>query len=225
MTELLARHGGAVVHGPWGAGKSTLLEVVYQRWSGEVLRIRSRQGDELLPCSGLVRLSEEIDAATRLRLRVLAARTLREAPRPLVVDDVQWLDQVSADVLGHVAGAVERDRLAVVATERTVGPPHRAAELLGGRPPVVPVRAAGHGEVADRLEAPGLPARWSAAVLRSDKGAGTPQDGQARKAAEADGRAAVVLTGRTGGTRTGSCRSSATSGPGFPGTTRVLQGA
>lgn len=153
VTELLARHGGAVVHGPWGAGKSTLLEAVYQRWSGEVLRIRSRQGDELLPCSGLVRLSEEflpyageeIDAATRLRLRVLAARTLREAPRPLVVDDVQWLDQVSADVLGHVVGAVERDRLAVVATERTVGPPHRAAELLGGRPPVVPVRAAGHG--------------------------------------------------------------------------------
>ncbi|MFI9122434.1 ATP-binding protein [Streptomyces bikiniensis] len=175
VTELLARRGGAVVHGPWGAGKSTLLEAVHQRWSGEVLRIRSRPGDELLPCAGLVQLSEEflpyageeIDATTRLRLRVLAARTLREAPRPLVVvDDVQWLDQVSADVLSHAAGAVGRDRLAVVAAERTAGPPHRAAELLGGHPPVVPVRAAGHGEVADRLEALGLPARWSAAVLR-----------------------------------------------------------
>ncbi|MYV67560.1 AAA family ATPase, partial [Streptomyces sp. SID2131] len=139
VAELLARHGGVVVHGPWGAGKSTLLEAVCRRWSGGVRRVRNRPGDELLPCSGLVQLSEEflpyaggeVDAATRLRLRVLAARTLREAPRPLVaVDDVQWLDPVSADVLGHAAAAVGRDRLAVVAAERTVGPPHRAAELL-----------------------------------------------------------------------------------------------
>ncbi|RSS34613.1 LuxR family transcriptional regulator [Streptomyces sp. WAC08241] len=175
VAELLARHGGAVVHGPWGAGKSTLLEAVCRRWSGGVRRVRNRPGDELLPCSGLVQLSEEflpyaggeVDAATRLRLRVLAARTLREAPRPLVaVDDVQWLDPVSADVLGHAAAAVGRDRLAVVAAERTVGPPHRAAELLGGHPPVVPVPPAGHEEVADRLEALGLPVRWSAAVLR-----------------------------------------------------------
>ncbi|MEU0233654.1 MULTISPECIES: LuxR C-terminal-related transcriptional regulator [unclassified Streptomyces] len=175
VAELLARHGGVVVHGPWGAGKSTLLEAVCRRWSGGIRRVRSRPGDELLPCSGLVQLSEEflpyaggeVDAATRLRLRVLAARTLRGTPRPLVaVDDVQWLDPVSADVLGHAAGAVGRDRPAVVAAERTVGPPHRAAELLGGHPPVVPVPPAGHEEVADRLEALGLPARWSAAVLR-----------------------------------------------------------
>jgi len=179
VSRLLGLRGGAVVHGPWGAGKSSVVAGVCERWKGEVRRIRTRPGDELLPCSGLVQLSDaflpetdgEIDASAVLRLRLEAVRLLRAVPRLLVtVDDIQWLDPVSVDVLAHAVRAVERGRLGVLVTERAVVPSALARDVAGGHPPVVAVPAADQEEVTDRLEALGLPARWGAAVLRYSGG-------------------------------------------------------
>ncbi|MFD9456548.1 LuxR C-terminal-related transcriptional regulator [Streptomyces sp. NPDC059985] len=172
--RLVGLHGRVAVHGGWGSGKSTLVGAVAGRWTGRVVRLRGRPGDEILPCSGLMQLDEGLVAdgavvaapSDRLRLRARVARMLREmSPVLLAVDDVQWLDPVSADVLGYALGSVERGVLGVVTAERTVRWPERSAELMGGHPPVVRVSPAGQEEVSDRLEALGLSARWSGAVL------------------------------------------------------------
>ncbi|MFF9839289.1 LuxR C-terminal-related transcriptional regulator [Streptomyces sp. NPDC013740] len=179
VSRLLELHGGAVVHGPWGAGKSSVVTAVCERWKGDVRRIRTRRGDELMPCSGLLQLSDaflpdaagEIGASAVLRLRLRAVQLLRAMPGLLVtVDDVQWLDPVSADVLAHAVAAVGRGRLGVLVTERAVAPSAVARDLAGGHPPAVAIPAAEQEEVTDRLESLGLPARWGAAVLRYSGG-------------------------------------------------------
>ncbi|MFF4324522.1 LuxR C-terminal-related transcriptional regulator [Streptomyces sp. NPDC001568] len=173
--RLLGLHGRVAVHGGWGAGKSTLVAAVCGRWTGRVVRLHNRPGDEHLPGSGLMQLDEGLVPdgvavtvpADRLRLRARVARTLREmSPVLLAVDDVQWLDPISADVLGYALRTVDRRLLGAVTAERTVRWPARSADLLGGHPPVVSVSPAGQEEVSDRLEALGLSARWSGAVLR-----------------------------------------------------------
>ncbi|MFD3875719.1 LuxR C-terminal-related transcriptional regulator [Streptomyces sp. NPDC058623] len=173
--RLVGRHGRVAVHGGWGAGKSTLVDAVCGRWTGRVVRLRHRPGDEHLPGSALVQLDAGFVPdgcavtvpAGRLRLRARVAGMLREmSPVLLAVDDVQWLDPISADVLGYALRTVDRGLLGAVTAERTVRWPARSADLLGGHPAVVHVSPAGQEEVCDRLEAHGLSARWSGAVLR-----------------------------------------------------------
>ncbi|HEY8321461.1 MAG TPA: AAA family ATPase, partial [Candidatus Baltobacteraceae bacterium] len=55
-----------------------------------------------------------LDAAVEAFVKYAAA-----APLAIAIEDVQWIDQASADVLLHVSAHVERARLALVLTYRT----------------------------------------------------------------------------------------------------------
>ncbi|WP_328314783.1 LuxR C-terminal-related transcriptional regulator [Streptomyces sp. NBC_00442] len=172
----LERHGRLAVHGPWGSGKSTLVEDLVTRSAGPVLRVYAREEDRHLPCAGLAQLWDgalltgavpATDPAARLGLRAATAREMASRPGTLlVVEDVQWLDPVTTDVLEHCARTVPADRLPIVATERCVRRPARAARLMGGYPPLLSLEPAGLDETAAMLDGLGLPARWATAVHR-----------------------------------------------------------
>ncbi|MCX5384472.1 LuxR C-terminal-related transcriptional regulator [Streptomyces sp. NBC_00083] len=172
----LERHGRLAVHGPWGSGRTTLVDDLATRSGGQVLRVHAREADQQLPCAGLAQLrdgtlltgtSPTPDPAARLGLRIATARALSARPGTLlVVEDVQWLDPVTADVLEYCARTLPAGRLAIVATERCAERPARAARLLGGRPPLLAVEPAGLDETAAMLDGLGLPARCATAVHR-----------------------------------------------------------
>ncbi|MEU9192414.1 LuxR C-terminal-related transcriptional regulator [Streptomyces hundungensis] len=176
----LERQGRLAVHGPWGSGKSTLVDELVARAAGPTLRVHAREEDQHLPCSGLAQLWDGAlltgsvpphDPAARLGLRAATVRALANHPGSLlVVEDAQWLDPVSADVLGHCARALPSDLLPMVAAERSVRRPARAAGLLGGYPPLLSVEPASLDETAAVLDALGLPARWATAVHRYSGG-------------------------------------------------------
>ncbi|WP_261716378.1 LuxR family transcriptional regulator [Streptomyces sp. ASQP_92] len=179
-SALLARHGRLAVHGPWGSGKSTLVDEVAAGAGGPALRVHAREGDQDLPCSGLAQLWDGAlltgpvppeDPAARLGLRTAAARALGDQRGALlIVEDVQWLDPVTADVLGYCARALPSDGLSMLVSERSVRRPDRAARLMGGYPPLLPVEAAGLDETAAILDALGLPTRWATALHRYSGG-------------------------------------------------------
>ncbi len=76
---------------------------------------------------------------------LIAALGGEQAPALLVVDDVQWADEASLDLLGYLARRLSGRRLCIVMTLRPeeVGPDHRARRLLD---------AATRGGVATVLE-------------------------------------------------------------------------
>ncbi|MET9255412.1 AAA family ATPase [Streptomyces sp. NPDC003717] len=99
--------------------------------------------------------------------RAAVARLLAHgAPVLLLVDDAQWVDPATADVLAHCARTLPADRLALVAAERTAAHPAAAARLLGGHPAVLPVPPADPHETTALLARSELPLRWTASVHR-----------------------------------------------------------
>ncbi|MEU9098427.1 LuxR family transcriptional regulator [Streptomyces sp. NPDC048361] len=182
----LKRHGRLAVHGPWGSGKTTLIGDLVARTDRRVLRVHAREADRQTPCAGLAQLWDGAllasappagallasalpaeDPAARLGLRGAAARAMAHRPGTLlVVEDVQWLDAVTADVVEYCARTLPLDLLAVVASERCVERPARAVGLLGGHPFVLSVEPASLDETASLLDGLGLPARWATAVHR-----------------------------------------------------------
>ncbi|GHH43354.1 helix-turn-helix transcriptional regulator [Streptomyces candidus] len=101
----------------------------------------------------------------RLAMRLALTRVLGSArPVLLLVDGAEWLDAASAQTLAHVLGTLPAGRLAAVATERTTAFPQAAARLLGGHPPVFPLRPLTVTDTAELLGRRALPARWAAGV-------------------------------------------------------------
>jgi DNA-binding CsgD family transcriptional regulator len=146
-----------VVHGEPGVGKSALLEYLAGRATGcRVVRVVGVQSEMELAFAGLHQLCaplldhlEGLPVPQRDALRVafgvgagpapdrflvglgvlgLVSEAAGEPPLVCLVDDVQWLDRASAQVLGFVARRLRADPVALVLAARVPG------EELAGLP-------------------------------------------------------------------------------------------
>jgi DNA-binding CsgD family transcriptional regulator len=143
LSAALSGTGGAlVVRGVAGIGKSALLDAVVAELDGwRVVRVSGTESEAELAYAGLHQLYaqlpfgiDELPAPQRLALGTalglldgdppdsflvgLAALTLisalaEEKPCAYVIDDAQWIDQVSRKVLGFVARRLEIDSVAM----------------------------------------------------------------------------------------------------------------
>ncbi|MET9339707.1 AAA family ATPase [Nonomuraea sp. NPDC003804] len=143
------RSGALVLRGEAGIGKSALLEEVADTQGARVLRVTGVEAEVELACAGLLQLlwplQDRVDAlpgaqaeALRTVLRGgaragdryttgLAVLTLladlAEERRPVLclVDDAQWLDQVTADALLFAARRLAAEEVAMVFAAREEG--------------------------------------------------------------------------------------------------------
>jgi DNA-binding CsgD family transcriptional regulator len=149
--------GVLVVHGEAGVGKTALLEyAVTAAASFRVLRTVSVEGEMELPfaalqqlCSPILELHEHLPRPQRDALDVAFGLSAGRAPNPFlvglavvglmseaaeerplfcVVDDAQWLDRASAQVLIFVARRLLAERIALLLSARELG------ETLQGLP-------------------------------------------------------------------------------------------
>ncbi|WP_268244577.1 LuxR family transcriptional regulator [Actinokineospora fastidiosa] len=183
----LADGGGVVLTGPGGIGKSTVLDVVAAAYPGPVVRAAGAEADRWVDGGVLADLLAAVPddvveglpdaqretvlkrAGDPVALRA-AWRAVLVAMEPLVVlDDVQWIDAVSAEVHAH-AVRVFGATLAVVVAGRDE--PAQVG-LLVPRPvlrvAVPPLQA---GDIAELVAEYGLSAR-EAQALHADA-AGNP---------------------------------------------------
>jgi DNA-binding CsgD family transcriptional regulator len=114
--------GCLVVRGEAGMGKSALLSASF---SAEVvsLAIRGVRAERSLPFAALDRLLPEVDVSgppLRVRRRAHARLTglASSAPVLCTVDDAQWMDAESLDVLGFMARRLSGHRVVMVIAGR-----------------------------------------------------------------------------------------------------------
>jgi DNA-binding SARP family transcriptional activator len=142
VDELAAgRHGCLLVEGPAGIGKTRLLDELRRLAAGAGVGVRFARSSTLEQGFewGVARqlLDSEVDDAVRRGetfavLRALCevvTRLAEDAPFVLCVDDVQWSDEASLQLLAYLVRRLERIRVLVVLALRT-GEPHQADELL-----------------------------------------------------------------------------------------------
>jgi DNA-binding CsgD family transcriptional regulator/tetratricopeptide (TPR) repeat protein len=160
LTDALAgRSGVTVLRGGAGVGKSALLSYLLEQVAGwHLAQAVGVESEMELPYSGLHQLCgpmlDHLDRlpvpqrealATVFGLRTgpapdrflvglgaltLFAEVAEEQPLVCVIDDAQWLDRVSAQILGFVARRLLAERIAVVCAARTgIGD-----EVLAGLP-------------------------------------------------------------------------------------------
>ncbi|MCO6000181.1 ATP-binding protein [Actinoallomurus rhizosphaericola] len=152
--------GAIVIRGEAGIGKTELIEQALNRTEGlRRLRTAGREFETELAFTALHELCQPLlppfletlpapqrtavevafalrDGTTpdpfRLGLGVLGllSAAAQEQPIVCVVDDVQWLDQASAQALSFVARRIEHDPIAVLFAVRG----HKMPDLLGGLP-------------------------------------------------------------------------------------------
>jgi DNA-binding CsgD family transcriptional regulator len=188
------RGGVARVHGPAGIGKSALLAAVRDR-SPSVLVTAGVQSEAALPFAALERLlhglldrvdslpapqREALFAALGLAgatvsdpfLVGLATLNLLSGAAAdvrlvVLVDDAQWLDEASAEVLAFVARRLEAEPIALIVAERDGG------RTLALEAPVdVPLNPLGDAASRSLLDRAGLPATARRRVL--ELAAGNP---------------------------------------------------
>lgn len=118
---------GGVLHivGEAGAGKTTLLDVVHCEATAAGLQVRTTTIDEsdqrrrlacsirLLPSLATVRQGDSVGAA------LAAMDAFGTTPTVMLVDDVQWSDSASSDVLAAIARRAEDLGVLLVTTART----------------------------------------------------------------------------------------------------------
>ena len=164
-----------VLRGEAGVGKTALLGHLTQQASAfRVLQVAGVQSDMELAFAGLQQLCAplmehlgELPAPQRDALEIAFGRGVGEAPdrflvglavlslmataarhQPLlcVIDDAQWLDQVSLQTLGFVARRLLAEPIALVFAARDDG-----AEVLAGLPELT-VRGLSEGDSRELLE-------------------------------------------------------------------------
>ncbi|WP_026341825.1 AAA family ATPase [Actinomadura atramentaria] len=191
LVERAATSARTVVWGPWGSGRSWFLDTVAERAPGPVVRICGHRdgarggfgavADVLtgLESAGLPppelagplrdvtealvrRAAPPPDGWDPVAVRLALAAALDSAPDVrLLVDDAQWLDAADVEVLAAVLRTV---RAPVAVAEPRPG---NALRLCGPRAtrlllPPLPVE-----DVAELLEAHGLPVRWALRAHRA----------------------------------------------------------
>jgi DNA-binding CsgD family transcriptional regulator len=124
---------GLVIRGPAGIGKTAIWRMAIDRLRAEHLVLVARPAEEELSGTmvGLLDLFEDVDADPavldpdtdlfdRGRAVLATLRRLADAePVVLAVDDVQWLDPISARSLRYALRRLEDRPVLLVATERT----------------------------------------------------------------------------------------------------------
>jgi DNA-binding CsgD family transcriptional regulator len=164
-----------VVRGEPGVGKTALLDYLAEHASGcRVTRAAGVQSEMELPFAGLHQLCapmldrlQQLPPPQRAALRTafglgpgpapdrflvglatlsLLADAAAEHPLLCLVDDTQWLDQASAQVLGFVARRLEAESVGLVFAARTLG------DELAGLPELV-VQGLGEADARALLEA------------------------------------------------------------------------
>src|SRR5215204_1119105 len=156
-----------VLHGEAGVGKTALLHYCARQASGfRVARVAGVESDMELPfaalqqlCASMLGRSDALPVQQQTALRVAFGLSSGDAPdrfvvalatlsllaevateRPLlcVVDDAQWLDAASAQVLGFVARRLLAESVAIVFALRDppdqLGFPDLPALAIGGLP-------------------------------------------------------------------------------------------
>ncbi|HEV7461583.1 MAG TPA: AAA family ATPase, partial [Solirubrobacteraceae bacterium] len=180
-------HGGVlVVHGEPGVGKTALLEYAVEAGRGfRIARTFGVEAEMELPfavvqqlCSPFFELMERLPQPQHDALGVafglstgptpnrflvglavlgLLAEAAEDQPLVCVVDDAQWLDRASAQVLAFVARRLLAEKIALVFATRAPG------DALAGLPELR-VEPLGHRDARALLESV-LPARLDARVL------------------------------------------------------------
>jgi DNA-binding CsgD family transcriptional regulator len=160
LSEALAARAGAIVlRGEAGIGKSALLHYLMQRIGGwHVVRATGVESDMELPFSSLHQLCASmldrlhvLPAPQRTALETVFGLSSGPAPDPFlvaiatltllaqvaerqplvcIVDDAQWLDRATAQILGFVARRLLVDRIALFCALRTGS----GDDVLGGLP-------------------------------------------------------------------------------------------
>jgi DNA-binding CsgD family transcriptional regulator len=161
LTDALAgRSRVAVLRGEAGAGKSVLLSYVAERVAGwhvaaavgvesemelpysglhqlcapmldRIDRLPGPQGDALATVFGLSRGAPPDRFLVGLATLTLFAEVAEQQPLVCVIDDAQWLDETSAQIVGFVARRLLAERIAVICAARSTGLGH---DVLAGLP-------------------------------------------------------------------------------------------
>jgi predicted ATPase len=180
-------YGGAlVVHGEPGVGKSALLDDAVEKAATlRIVRTVGVEGEMELPfaavqqlCAPILSYGERLPDPRRDALDVAFGLNSGPAPRPFlvalailgllsevarerallcVIDDAQWLDRASAQVVGFAARRLAVERIAIVFAAREIG------EALRGLPEVR-LEPLGHRDARALLESV-LPAPLDDQVL------------------------------------------------------------
>lgn len=137
-TALSGQGVGVAVTGESGAGKSTVIATALEAASR--LRVLRAQCEPLSTPRPLGPFRDAglagHDSATPVEEAQLGERVLAELgsqPTVLVIEDLHWLDDASADLLRHLVRRIETVPLAIVISYRDleIGPHHPARQLLG----------------------------------------------------------------------------------------------
>ncbi|MFI7581351.1 AAA family ATPase [Kocuria kalidii] len=143
VERVMAGRGGfALVTGEAGIGKSSLLDAMVGAVPGGV-RVHRGRCDNLITAHPFGALREAFDASPAVLAAfdqgvlhdVLSAVTTLiedEAPTVVLVEDVQWADDATLDVLAYLARRLDHLRTLLVASYRDdeVGPDHPVQRLL-----------------------------------------------------------------------------------------------
>lgn len=120
-----------LVAGPGGASSTGLRELVEEAGNlAPLLRLLSPRFADVAPGFASVRAEAADDVFTE-GLSEILVRALRRAPRVVVLDDVQWLDEASRKVLKRVVERADGRLLFVVTARSDVDDFHQAQRFLG----------------------------------------------------------------------------------------------
>ncbi|MCM4079664.1 helix-turn-helix transcriptional regulator [Paractinoplanes hotanensis] len=200
----LVAGGGVALHGPAGIGKTALLEAAASAAAarGElVVWLRPVRSERLVPYAGIADLVAQLPPAARealppaqraalrqglapragaaalvrrLVLPQLLAHSARLRPLLLVLDDCQWLDAESAELIAFAMRRRPGPRVRVIAAQRHPDPAgrRRAVRLCPAPAVEIEVPPLAADALTGLLEARGLPCR--AASRMHEISAGNP---------------------------------------------------
>ncbi|MCP2272546.1 DNA-binding transcriptional regulator, CsgD family [Actinokineospora diospyrosa] len=164
----MAEHDRArvVLYGPAGIGKTALATALAER-AGTALVLAPQPADADVPGAGLAELRAAaglpcLPAGDGLKGRALAVETMRALSGLLVVDNAQWLDQVSAELIGFAIR--HAPELRVVVAERANRRPVRGVAICGEEAVRGPLSPLSPDDVAELLAHNGFRYRWAGRV-------------------------------------------------------------
>ncbi|WP_127503644.1 helix-turn-helix transcriptional regulator [Actinoplanes solisilvae] len=196
IEDRLGTGGGVALSGPAGIGRTALLDAIASAAEarGElVVRVRPARSERLVPYAGIGSLLAQLPAppmppaqraalaalrqglppragARRLVLPLLLERSARTRPVLIVLDDCQWLDAASAELIAFAMRRRPGRRVRMIAAERGR---HRAVRLCPAPATEIEVPPLEPGDLTELLEARGLPCR--AASRLHEASAGNPR--------------------------------------------------